>query len=147
VAHEFRAFVFARKVTAMTQYNPVVYFPHLVKQKDQIEELILQFLEENILNNPSINIQNFVLDIVLTQSLKDSKQLDVKIVELNPLAEFTGTILFSWEKDRSILTNPNPQTVDFRMLQEVARFGEQNAGPEWQESLSKLHTHYLGKGQ
>ena len=120
-------------------------------------------MKDNILHNPLLPISNYAIDIILIKEnpqLTDSSShhfnsessttneiLSVKIVELNPLAEFTGTVLFSWEKDRNLLMAQHPEEVndqcDFRMLSEIEKFAEINSGPEWQQAIKKLHKYFL----
>ena len=99
---------------------------------------------ENIVNNAELPISNYAIDIILVKDMTNGN-LIVKIVELNPLAEFTGTVLFSWEEDREILMgdcNTNFE-CEFRMLNGVAKFAAVNCGPEWQVALKKLHQYFL----
>lgn len=42
---EFRCFVNKKAVTAISQYDPIGYFPHVVKQQDTIKKAIFDFFE------------------------------------------------------------------------------------------------------
>lgn len=43
---ELRAFVYQGRLTAITQYNPFIYFPALVARKATIQQLVNQFIEQ-----------------------------------------------------------------------------------------------------
>jgi hypothetical protein len=102
---EFRAFIFHRKLTAVTQYNEHIVDKYLLKNKDCILESIKEFFQkENLLEQ--IPYENSVLDLIFIGN-------QIYICEINPLAEFAGTGLFSWLKDRDILLGR--QTFEFRI--------------------------------
>jgi hypothetical protein len=112
---ELRAFVYNRRITAITQYNPYLFFPLLVKHKQalvaRVEEMVTQTL-------PQIALDHCVLDLALVRAQADDErdfflgqseeELDVgafrvMIVELNPFAEFAGEGLFNWVTDKPLL--------------------------------------------
>lgn len=114
---ELRAFVYNRRITAITQYNPYLFFPLLVKHKEavvaRVEEMVTQTL-------PQIALDHCVLDLALVRAQADDErdfflgqqqseeELDVgafrvMIVELNPFAEFAGEGLFNWVTDKPLL--------------------------------------------
>ncbi|KAG2394266.1 hypothetical protein C9374_004030 [Naegleria lovaniensis] len=138
VAMEFRSFVFNRKLTGITQYNPYVYFPHIEKNKQEIHEQISTFLNEQVIGNSVIDIPNFIVDLVITLDGK------VKIVEINPLAEFAGTCLFTWEKDRHVITGDGSK-VEFRIVTDVNDMAEKEMSSEWKIAFAKLEKIYLNK--
>ncbi len=45
---EFRCFVNNKKITAISQYDPIGYFPHVVHFKEFIREEIFNFYESFI---------------------------------------------------------------------------------------------------
>ena len=107
---EFRAFVFKRKFTALTQYNEYVFDRTLLEKKDLVLKSIKDFFHnENLLER--IPYENYILDLILIENATDSYQ--VFICEINPLAEFAGTGLFSWLNDRQILLGE--QEFQFRI--------------------------------
>jgi hypothetical protein len=102
---EFRAFIFKRQFTALTQYNEYIVDKYLLKNKDFILKSIKDFFQnENLLGK--IPYENCVLDLILIDN-------QVYICEINPLAEFAGTGLFSWLNDRKILLGQ--QEFQFRI--------------------------------
>ena len=97
---ELRAFVFKRCLTALTQYNEYVFDNELFVKKDFILKCIRHFFQnEQILER--IPYENCILDLILIEN--ESHNYRIYICEINPLAEFAGTGLFSWLNDRNIL--------------------------------------------
>lgn len=135
---EFRSFIFNRKLTGITQYNPYVYFPHIEKNKKEISEQISKFLYKQVIDNSVIDIPNFIVDLVITIDGK------VKIVEINPLAEFAGTCLFTWENDRHIITGDGNH-VEFRVVTKVNEIAEKEMSSDWKNAFAKLEKIYLTK--
>jgi hypothetical protein len=113
---ELRAFVYGRRVTAVTQYNPYLFFPLLVKHKAALVARVVDFVQQTL---PQLTLDHCVLDLVLVRAKNDEErdlflgqqddtELDldafrVMIVELNPFAEFAGEGLFSWVSDKALL--------------------------------------------
>lgn len=122
---EFRAFVYRRQLTGVTQYNEYIFDPETVKKKDQILESIKRFMvAEHVLER--LPFENCVLDLILVQ--QDDFFYRVYICEINPLAEFAGTGLFSWLEDRDILLGHQP--FEFRLRDhEIEQLGQANS--EW----------------
>ncbi|CAF1058351.1 unnamed protein product [Rotaria sordida] len=97
---EFRAFIYKHQLTALTQYNEYIFDKNLFKKKDFILKSIKDFFQnEHILER--IPYENFILDLILIENEYNNYQ--IFICEINPLAEFAGTGLFSWLNDRNIL--------------------------------------------
>eukprot|EP01155_Anaeramoeba_flamelloides_P030618 Anaeramoba_flamelloidesa87125_41.p1 GENE.a87125_41~~a87125_41.p1 ORF type:complete len:286 (-),score=87.49 a87125_41:123-980(-) len=136
---EMRAFVYKKKLTALTQYNEFVYFPKIERNKSAIMEKVQNFVKQIIQEIP---FQNFVLDInpcfendnsPLLDEEKDFSQLKIYICELNPLAEFAGSGCFDWVKDRDVLTGNSP--FEFRIVEKPPQFGIQNIPETWKELI------------
>jgi hypothetical protein len=94
---EFRGFVHKGRFTALTQYNELCFFPDVVLEKERIKSVVGLFMHDLNLDIPGLD--SYVVDLVM---LDDGS---VRIIELNPFAEFAGAGLFSWlnEADRKIL--------------------------------------------
>ena len=45
---------------------------------------------------PSLSLESYVIDLVTLNE-------ETFVVEVNPFAEFAGTCLFSWYKDRQVI--------------------------------------------
>eukprot|EP00300_Choanocystis_sp_HF-7_P027665 c32855_g1_i1.p1 GENE.c32855_g1_i1~~c32855_g1_i1.p1 ORF type:complete len:382 (+),score=71.42 c32855_g1_i1:97-1242(+) len=131
---ELRGFVCGKSLTALTQYNPYVFFPRLAASRAFIEDLVRRFVAEL---GDRIPLQNYVLDLVVRSrdcpspldddpaagsgagvaprgDFNADASLMVNVIELNPLAEFAGDGLFSWVTDKPILLGTAP--FEFRVL-------------------------------
>ncbi len=107
---EFRAFIYKHKLTALTQYNEYIVDKYLLENKDLILKSIKDFIhQEDLLEK--IPYENCVLDLILIEN--EIRKYQVYICEINPLAEFAGTGLFSWLNDRNILLGR--QEFEFRI--------------------------------
>merc|ERR1712080_103238 len=108
VKNELRGFVYNGFLTALTQYNNIAFFPHTKQDKEEVEERVKDFMEK-LIQEMKPSLSSFVVDIVIDLESR------VWAVEINPFGELAGSCLFSWSKDRSILTGVSPfefRTVD-----------------------------------
>ena len=122
---EFRAFIHKRKLTALTQYNEYIVDTVLIEQKEVVLESVENFFTtENLLER--IPYDNCVLDLILIESSPGNYR--VYICEVNPLAEFAGTGLFSWLNDRAILLGDAP--FEFRIRESETKECNQ-ADKQW----------------
>ncbi len=99
-AYEFRAFVFKRRLTGVSQYCYRQYFPEMLSRRPQLEAAIVAFFGRTMARFP---MENFVCDVFVTWHGEQVER--VEIIELNPWFADTGALLFSWknEDDRRIL--------------------------------------------
>jgi hypothetical protein len=110
---EFRGFVYNGAFTSLTQYNEFCYFPRLVSMREAIAAKIQAEFKTMM---QMIPLQSYVVDFVLApqfetldrNAMSNVDTLKLFVVELNPLAEFAGTGLFSWEKDKAVLLGASP---------------------------------------
>jgi len=104
IEYEFRGFVFDNKLTGLCQYYDEVVYPEVVKNKELIKDLVLNFFEESKSSVP-ITPKEYVWIWLLM--LKKKKVL---IVEINPFGKpdgmGTGTVMFK-------LNEPNDCQVIF----------------------------------
>lgn len=77
--NEFRGFVSKRKLTALSQYCYMQYYPELVKEKKKYKRLIKKFFESI---KDSIPMENSVVDFGV---FEDGT---VKIIEINPFVRY-----------------------------------------------------------
>eukprot|EP01100_Stratorugosa_tubuloviscum_P012381 TRINITY_DN5858_c3_g1_i1.p1 TRINITY_DN5858_c3_g1~~TRINITY_DN5858_c3_g1_i1.p1 ORF type:complete len:396 (+),score=173.83 TRINITY_DN5858_c3_g1_i1:50-1189(+) len=137
---EFRGFVYGRKLTALTQYNEFVYFPSIVLNKLNIQNLIINCFEQQIL--PLVKLDNCTIDFVLIPIDKraaTSEQLELinlklYVVELNPFAEFAGSGLFSWITEMDLLMGK--RQFEFRVLEKAPTIHSQTLPQSWSNFLS-----------
>lgn len=121
VEFEFRAFVYNRKLTGITQYNEFCFFPILkteIKEKEDILLINIIIEEFKIIFNKlieTIPLKHFIIDFIFApkdfnyNNFSNKINVDdykIYIIELNPFAEFAGSGLFSWDnfEDNQILT-------------------------------------------
>jgi len=124
---EFRAFIFKRQLTGLTQYNEYIVDKYLLKNKESILKSIKDFFQnENLLER--IPYEHCVLDLILIEN-------QVYICEINPLAEFAGTGLFSWLTDRDILFGR--QEFEFR-IRENENKNISEANNQWLSLINNL---------
>ena len=105
---EFRVFFCKGNLTGISQYCYSQFFPNLLKQKTEIERLIVDFFK-----SVTFPFDSFVCDVVVLLNAK------VFIIEFNPWFNDTGALLFSWksETDRAILRGDEP--MQFRVCTEM----------------------------
>lgn len=117
IALEFRGFVYKRSLNALSQYYDPLYFRKLHKFKDIYLESIKQFFESV---KDQIPWENCVMDFLITEAEDlDEPTLDdlqVQVVEFNPLNRFTGAALFSWTHDTPLFCAEKP--FEFRIRTE-----------------------------
>merc|ERR1712176_1239192 len=108
---EFRAFVVAGRVRAVTQYDDQLCHPQIMNQPEHIIGAILQGFcrAEPGLQRLKLTESNaaIVIDFLVAPSSSASGAaggaLEACIVELNPFGPMTGASLFTWAGDRRLL--------------------------------------------
>ena len=113
VRNEIRGFVFEGKFTALTQYNQLCYFPSAVAEKAATAAAVDVFMAELIPRVTAASLESFVVDLVV---LDDGS---VKVIEINPFAEYAGSGLFAWESsaDLAVLTGAAP--FEYRVVERL----------------------------
>lgn len=97
---EFRGFVFKQKLTALSQYNYLIYSKRLNEIKDQIESEIYSFFYKKVRNKLENFIENYIIDFAV---FINDKTISCSVIEINPFLETTDAALFSWESEKNIL--------------------------------------------
>ncbi|RVE56279.1 hypothetical protein OJAV_G00219770 [Oryzias javanicus] len=85
---EFRCFVKENELIAISQRDFTQYYPHILKQEEQVSQAILDFFSQNIQYH--FLDEDFVFDVY-----RDS-QGKVWLIDLNPFGEVTDSLLFTW---------------------------------------------------
>ena len=134
--YEFRCFVFKDNITAITQYNSMIYLYKVVEYKKEIQDGMIKFWKENIHESmKEKGISSYVMDLGMLKKGKmekgdgDKDEEEKKddgdggdvvfefiLIEMNPFCTNAGAMLFDWKKDVKILTN---QPLTFRILEDV----------------------------
>ena len=110
-AREFRGFVYIGKLTAVTQYNPLCYFPEVVQDKDVLKSVIEEFMEDKTQLVPELD--SYVVDLIV---LDDNT---VRIIELNPFVENAGSGLFDWHKTEDMKVLTGQKNLEFRIVSKL----------------------------
>eukprot|EP00466_Bigelowiella_natans_P005677 jgi/Bigna1/138778/aug1.46_g13486 len=146
---EFRAFVNNGKLTALTQYNDLCYFPFVVRANKQIIDRLRDEYEKTL--KKKIPLSSCVLDLVFCPGVENDKKqdketstsenflrdiidsMDVMVIEVNPLAEFAGSGMFQWEKakDKNILLGVSPFEFRYQSRIPSKGFVRANIAPKW----------------
>lgn len=120
VGMEFRGFVKGGRLTALSQYNHLAYFPGLVARKAEIGAMIDRFFTDDILPKLSPKFTDYVIDFALTEPAAGAALAKdggggggregqggaapkLWVIELNPFLETTDGCLFSWGRERDTL--------------------------------------------
>eukprot|EP00286_Rhodomonas_abbreviata_P010173 CAMPEP_0181324830 /NCGR_PEP_ID=MMETSP1101-20121128/20581_1 /TAXON_ID=46948 /ORGANISM="Rhodomonas abbreviata, Strain Caron Lab Isolate" /LENGTH=374 /DNA_ID=CAMNT_0023433057 /DNA_START=77 /DNA_END=1198 /DNA_ORIENTATION=+ len=104
---EFRCFVSGGQMTAISQYNHLCFFPHLVEKQESIKQLLLRFFNEELRDKLSHKFENYVVDLAIVKC--DSQQQRVMVIELNPFLETTDSACFNWVSNRALLEGKGGQ--------------------------------------
>jgi hypothetical protein len=109
VRNEVRGFVYRSQFTALTQYNEMVFFPQTLLDEASMVANVTRFMDHLI---PQLEgtLESFVVDLVLLENDQ------VRVIEVNPFAEYAGSGLFAWEKraDLEVLLGRRP--FEYRMV-------------------------------
>eukprot|EP00467_Chlorarachnion_reptans_P020011 CAMPEP_0114506012 /NCGR_PEP_ID=MMETSP0109-20121206/11182_1 /TAXON_ID=29199 /ORGANISM="Chlorarachnion reptans, Strain CCCM449" /LENGTH=343 /DNA_ID=CAMNT_0001684535 /DNA_START=112 /DNA_END=1143 /DNA_ORIENTATION=+ len=154
---EFRAFVHKKKLTAITQYNDLCYFPSVHRNFKKISARLMDEYKQKLWEK--LPLESCVLDLVLcpkdadNESKTDGRKvynkyvfdlecLELKVIEINPLAEFAGSGMFAWEnpKDKRTLLGLDQKDdtdVEFRYRTKVPSLGwvKTNITKKWMHIL------------
>jgi hypothetical protein len=148
-AYEFRAFVFNRRLTGVSQYCYRQYFPEMLKRRPQLEAAIVAFFDSSMARFP---MENFVCDLFVTWRGGDEGENAiverVEIIELNPWFADTGALLFDWksEEDRRILRGEAKRNEpEFRYLPDVVEDPYESLPLAWRNWFEKQRKFDLRK--
>ncbi|OWF45332.1 cell division cycle protein 123-like [Mizuhopecten yessoensis] len=129
---EFRGFVYQGQLTALSQYNYMVYSERLVAKKDSIANRIQDFFKISVQPKlPSANFpQDFIIDFAVCDVEAEDNLWKLWVIELNPFLSSTDGAMFSWEHERHLLTEndgfhfrvvPRPKPGSLTMLPSSVR--------------------------
>jgi hypothetical protein len=106
---EFRGFVYDKKLTALSQYDPYICFEELNNPKTQrrIIRKIEAFFNEQVMAR--VPYEHYIIDFGI-RNLK-SKHAEIVVVEINSFEPSTGSSLFSWDEDLDLLKGDSNEVV------------------------------------
>eukprot|EP01125_Pyxidicula_operculata_P018584 TRINITY_DN6611_c0_g1_i1.p1 TRINITY_DN6611_c0_g1~~TRINITY_DN6611_c0_g1_i1.p1 ORF type:complete len:302 (+),score=71.44 TRINITY_DN6611_c0_g1_i1:97-1002(+) len=96
ISHEFRAFVYGKKLNALSQYFDFCFFQDIQSKQSEILKLVSEEFEKI---KDKVKLDNYICDFGISSDGK------VYIIELNPWLETTDSCLFNWIKDDKLLKN------------------------------------------
>lgn len=152
---EFRCFVCAGKLTAISQYRHLVYFPRLPANEEFLKKVITHFLKTTLM----VKLQglfprdDYIIDLALELhddnahacleevSLDDGHIKKMWAVEVNPFYDTTDACMFSWSRDAPVLMNESREgknDVEIRIRQSPARGCSSLIYGAWKDIMDEL---------
>lgn len=108
---EFRGFVHQQRLTALSQYNYLIFSQRLAANKDFYLQTIICFFEKNIKPRLSDFVKHYIIDFAVCEN-----GAKVWVIEINPFLNTTDAALFSWEHERHLLEHSRDH-VEFRVVE------------------------------
>ena len=150
---EFRCFVTAGKLVAISQYRHLVHFPRLVENWTTIQTALIQSFDT--IHAKLVGLfpkDDYILDLAIQLDsaygahnileatpglLPPEAVTKVWVVEVNPFFETTDGCLFSWQRDRDVLLGNAAQLegVASRIREKPARGCSSLIYGPWQKVL------------
>ncbi|KAH3760894.1 DNA repair protein RAD51B [Pelomyxa schiedti] len=106
--YEFRAFIYNRKMTALSHYYKFCFVPGVVANKEQIKSRILEFFNGVVCER--VPFDTYVADFAYNPHTNA-----VWLVELNPWCPGTSPALFDWSEESRVLSGNT--AFEFRVLE------------------------------
>ncbi|KZV96958.1 hypothetical protein EXIGLDRAFT_764867 [Exidia glandulosa HHB12029] len=146
VTLEFRCFVHAGRLTAISQYAYQLYSPSLVESIEAARNTIVAYFDSQL---REILVQGgfetCIVDVALLPQSDTAEhgQWWPRVIELNPFLPSTDAALFSWERERSLLEGSEAlsgrQSYPVIRVCERARTGGLAVIPKaWKDVVSRV---------
>jgi len=129
---EFRGFVFDNKLNALSQYNHLAFFQHVVDEASDIVASINEFFYNIVLTRLKDKFQKYIVDFALVPSTNPTEKYKIWVIELNPFLPTTDGALFSWERERNVLENG---PFEFRYNKKASNGARVMMNHAWRELL------------
>lgn len=131
---EFRGFVHNNSLNALCQYDSFCYFEEL--QDPQMQEMIVSRVQELFeVVKKDIPFENYVIDFGVMPD-------KVIIVELNSWNSGTGSAMFSWVSDISVLEN-GPFEFRVNKAPTPDSIFQSHVAPEWMDLIKRARPYAL----
>eukprot|EP01031_Cornospumella_fuschlensis_P030999 gene30999-37465_t len=134
--YEFRLFVYQGQVTAISQYDHYGYYPYLEHLKPSLQSGLLLFWQQVHAELGSATL-SYVMDVGYLP--QESRFL---LIELSPFSPCTGAALFSWSRDKSVLTGQSPMEFRLKRPEDVHPQLAEIIQLNWEERWRKEHIPY-----
>ncbi|GFO13447.1 cell division cycle protein 123 homolog [Plakobranchus ocellatus] len=103
---EFRGFVHQKRLTALSQYNCLIFSQRLANNKDFYLQRITEFFEVKIKPKLETFFNDYIIDFAVCEA-----GTKIWVIEFNPFHTTTDSALFSWEHERDILEGSGADVV------------------------------------
>jgi hypothetical protein len=105
---EFRVFVYAGRVTAISQYDHYGYYRHLAAMRNDVQAAILTAWADI---NPRLrHCPSYIVDLVYLRSSRTAR-----LLEFSPFFPCTGAAMFNWARDAHTLRGDSEGIIEFRL--------------------------------
>lgn len=108
--NEFRVFVCADKLTAVSQYDHYSCYPHVARQRGEILRAIREAWR---VIHPHLGVDSYCLDVAYVAATGTCV-----MIELSPFLACTGSALFSWSSPADLLILEGKAPFEFRLKNE-----------------------------
>ena len=99
---EFRAIVYDKKIVALSQYFDMCYFSDIQNLENIVPQKIQEFFETQLRDR--VPLSNYIIDFAVSSISGDPENWKIYVIELNPYNANTDPCLFSWSRDKDLLT-------------------------------------------
>mmetsp|Transcript_21307 Transcript_21307/g.42297 ORF Transcript_21307/g.42297 Transcript_21307/m.42297 type:complete len:198 (+) Transcript_21307:701-1294(+) len=134
IGMEFRAFVCNNRFTQMCQYDYLVQVEMLLQDnsREQLKDQLIKFWEQQVHSTLSADESNrfhsYVVDLAVDVNG------NTWVIELNPFQESTDGAMFSWAKERDLLSQG---PLEFR-VQTVPQNAMVCLDKKWRKVLTEM---------
>jgi len=155
ITMEFRAFINNYQLNAISQYNYLIHVPFMCSHSDHILQMmqlmytdkILPILQKQQIHQCTVDYVVYKTRLeqyLLQQQKQEGDQSSapivditdcIKIIELNPLREGTGTAMFDWKTEKHILHNG---PFEFRYVKEPVQSNDKRFYADMDAAYRKM---------
>lgn len=131
---EFRGFVCNGELNALSQYNHLCFYSHLVAQRDARMAAIQDFFNTRVKDRLASKFREYVIDFALVSKDGQWGADEIFVIELNPFLFSTDGALFSWQQERGVLENG---PFEYRLLEKPIAGVKARLNHDWRDVLEQ----------
>jgi len=134
---EFRGFVCNGNLNALSQYNHLCHYPHVVKFQKEIAAAIVSFFNAHIKSILLKQFAQYVIDFAIVGDKDENGKFSfsrIFVIELNPFLFSTDGALFSWGRERPLLENG---PFEMRVLEAEITAVKTKLSHDWRDVLEQ----------